>query len=145
MLNKLTNISGAFVIAAGLGGCVTMEADAKTKHATELGCKKIQSGKASWYGKEMARKVGKKGEEQYNATASGVPFKPKNNLIAHKTLPFHTSVIVKDESTGRQIKTVVLDRGPFVAGRILDLSEGAANALGTKSKGIAYVSLYRCS
>ncbi len=49
---------------------------------------------------------------------------------AHKSLPFGTRVVVRNQRTGRSITVRINDRGPFVAGRIIDLSTGAKNALG---------------
>ena len=57
---------------------------------------------------------------------------------AHKTLPFGTLLKVKVLSTGREIIVRVNDRGPFVRGRIIDLSWGAARDLGILAQGIAY-------
>jgi peptidoglycan lytic transglycosylase len=60
---------------------------------------------------------------------------------AHKTLPFGTRVRVKEIATGRSVVVKVNDRGPFAPGRIIDVSHGAARALGIISKGITEVEL----
>jgi rare lipoprotein A len=60
---------------------------------------------------------------------------------AHKTLPFGTVVRVVDLETGRSVVVRINDRGPFVEGRIIDLSRGAAEELGIIDKGIARVGL----
>lgn len=62
--------------------------------------------------------------------ASGARFYPDAVSCAHKTLPLGTTVRVTDLGTGRSISCVINDRGPFVRGRIVDLSRGAARALG---------------
>jgi rare lipoprotein A len=81
-------------------------------------------GKASWY------KTGK-------ITASGERFKPMALTAAHKHLPFGTKLKVMYK--GRSVIVKINDRGPFIKGRHLDISKGAAKALGIKDKGVAVV------
>ena len=59
--------------------------------------------------------------------------------VAHKTLPFGTKLRVTCQSTGKQVVVKVNDRGPFHGNRVLDLSYGAAKALGTTQKGVSKV------
>jgi rare lipoprotein A len=75
------------------------------------------SGMASWYA-EGAR------------TASGVRFNPNAMTAAHRTLPFGTRVLVTARATGRTVTVTINDRGPFVGGRVIDLSREAARQLG---------------
>ena len=63
-------------------------------------------------------------------TANGEAYNHMGISAAHKTLPFGTRVIVRNQRTGRSITVRINDRGPFVGGRIIDLSTGAKNALG---------------
>ncbi len=70
-------------------------------------------------------------------TANGERYDPRGVSAAHKTLPFGTRVAVVNRRTGRSIVVRINDRGPFVKGRIIDLSKGAARALG--SGGVAPV------
>ena len=63
-------------------------------------------------------------------TANGERYNPRGISAAHKRLPFGTRVAVINRRTGRSIVVRINDRGPFVKGRILDLSKGAAKALG---------------
>lgn len=91
----------------------------------------FEAGKASWYG------PGYEG----NLTANGEIFDPDKMTAAHKTLRFNKRVRVTDTSTGRFVEVRINDRGPFVAGRIIDLSEAAAEALGIKDRGVADVEL----
>ncbi len=63
-------------------------------------------------------------------TANGERYNHMGISAAHKTLPFGTRVVVRNQRTGRSITVRINDRGPFVAGRIIDLSTGAKNALG---------------
>ena len=80
-----------------------------------------QCGGASWYGPGFH---GKK-------TASGERFNENAMTAAHKTLPLGTDVKVTNQRTGKSIKVTINDRGPFVKGRIIDLSKAAAARLGT--------------
>jgi rare lipoprotein A len=90
-----------------------------------------QCGSASWYGPGFH---GKK-------TASGERFNQNAMTAAHKTLPLGSVVTVKDQSTGKTVKVTINDRGPFVKGRIIDLSKGAASKLGFVAKGHTKVCL----
>jgi len=63
-------------------------------------------------------------------TANGENYNHMGISAAHKSLPFGTRVVVRNQRTGRSITVRINDRGPFVAGRIIDLSTGAKNALG---------------
>lgn len=60
---------------------------------------------------------------------------------AHKTLPFGTIVLVRNLNNGRELKVRINDRGPFVKGRIIDLSYGAAKKLGMIGDGIVPVKI----
>jgi|Deesub1362B_J571_1020462.scaffolds.fasta_scaffold02075_8 rare lipoprotein A len=91
----------------------------------------FQVGVASWYG------PGFHGQ----ATASGEPYDMYSFTAAHKTLPFGTLVRVVDLDTGAWVVVRINDRGPFVPGRIIDLSYAAAEALGMLERGIARVGL----
>jgi rare lipoprotein A len=75
-------------------------------------------------------------------TASGEMFNPDGITAAHRTLPFGTCLIVGNPKTGRSIAVRVNDRGPFVAGLTLDLSAGAAQAIGMRST--KSVTMRRC-
>jgi rare lipoprotein A len=99
-----------------------------------LACAKApptQSGVASWYGKDFAGKP----------TASGEPFRPSRRTAAHRELPFGTVVKVTLPDTGRSVRVVITDRGPFVAGRVIDLSRKAARRLHMIDRGVAPVEL----
>lgn len=82
-------------------------------------------GEASWYGANLAG----------NLTASGEIFDPSLMTAAHRSLPFDTIVRVTRASTGAQVLVRINDRGPFVDGRVIDLSEAAARDLGYISDG----------
>ena len=73
-------------------------------------------------------------------TANGEHYNHMGISAAHKNLPFGTRVVVRNQRTGHSITVRINDRGPFVAGRIIDLSTGAKNALGM-ADGLAHVCL----
>ena len=74
-------------------------------------------------------------------TANGETFDPNKLTAAHPTLPFGTRLRVTNVSTGRSVTVRVNDRGPFVPGRIVDISYSAAQTLGIVDRGIAKVKL----
>ncbi len=93
--------------------------------------KKDLQGIASWYGAAY----------QGRPTASGEIYNMYAMTAAHRTLPFGTEVRVHDLDNGRSVDVRINDRGPFVHGRIIDLSYAAAEALGMAGAGIARVRL----
>lgn len=76
---------------------------------------------------------------QPQRVASGGWFNPKAMTAAHKTLPFGTRVKVTNSRNGRSVEVTINDRGPYIAGRIIDLSDAAAGAIGMKSAGVVPV------
>ena len=78
-------------------------------------------------------------EEQQ--TANGETFNPKALTAAHPTLPFGTRLRVTNVSTGRSVTVRINDRGPFVSGRVVDVSYSAAESLGIVGRGVAKVKL----
>jgi len=78
---------------------------------------------------------------QGTKTASGEPFDKRAMTAAHKTLPFGTKVRVFCANTGRQVIVRINDRGPFKPGRVIDLSEAAAEAIGMRGRGLTVVQL----
>jgi rare lipoprotein A len=78
---------------------------------------------------------------QPQALASGGRFDPNAMTAAHKTLPFGTRVRVTHLGNGRSVEVKINDRGPFIAGRIIDLSKGAAGIIGMTGQGIARVAV----
>ena len=92
-----------------------------------------ETGTASWYGLETYRQKGG------HMTANGEAFNPNGLSAAHKHLPLPIFVRVTNLSNRRSIIVRVNDRGPFVEGRIIDLSAGAAKKLGFYDRGTARV------
>ncbi len=74
-------------------------------------------------------------------TASGERYDMNELTAAHKTLPFGTRVIVRSLQTGREVAVRIVDRGPYLKNRIIDLSHAAAAALGIKGHGISEVQI----
>jgi rare lipoprotein A len=74
-------------------------------------------------------------------TASGEKFDPNELTAAHRTLPFGTRLRVTNVATGRSVTVRVNDRGPFVPGRVVDVSRSAAESLGMTKQGLAKVKL----
>jgi len=87
------------------------------------------NGWASWYGPGFHGAY----------SANGEVFNPQSMTAAHLTLPFGTQVRVTNLDNGRSVVVRINDRGPYIAGRILDVSEAAASALGMISSGVAPV------
>lgn len=92
-----------------------------------------EQGIASWYGYETYHQQGG------HMTANGEAFDPRKPSAAHKYLPLPTNVKVTNLENGRSIIVRVNDRGPFVDGRVIDLSAGAAQRLGFYQQGTARV------
>jgi peptidoglycan lytic transglycosylase len=84
------------------------------------------SGKASFYGNESGSK-----------TASGQRFNQNAMTAAHRSLPFGTKLRVTHR--GQSVIVTINDRGPFIKGRVLDLSKGAARAIGLTGAGVGHV------
>ncbi len=96
-------------------------------HANEFS----ETGIASWYG----------GKFQGRKTANGETFDTNLLTAAHKTLPFGTIVKVVNLQNEKSVQVRINDRGPFVEGRIIDLSRAGADAIGMVGSGVARVRL----
>jgi peptidoglycan lytic transglycosylase len=88
---------------------------------------------ASYYGQELAGR----------RTASGERFNPSAMTAAHRTLPFGTRVRVTNSRNGRSVIVRINDRGPFVKGRAIDLSHGAARAIGMGGSAHVHIQVIR--
>jgi rare lipoprotein A len=91
----------------------------------------IEEGEATWYGPRFAR----------HTTSNGERFDPRQMTAAHRSLPLGSFVRVTDEDTGRSVVVRINDREPPHGVRCIDLSEGAAQALGIHGRGVADVKL----
>ncbi len=90
-----------------------------------------ETGTASWYGPDF----------HGNLTSNGETYNMHDITAAHKLLPMHTMLLVTNLENGREIVVRVNDRGPFVRGRIIDLSYGAAKKLNLLEAGTAKVKI----
>ena len=112
--------------ATGLGNPTHPTRGQEPNYAVES----VQRGKASWY--SVKTNAG-------GRTASGASLSNHSATAAHKTLPLGTQVRVTNESNGKSEVVTITDRGPFVRGRIIDVTSGAAERLGFLKRGIAMV------
>ena len=128
---KIRYLVCASICLGTLGGCSAFFGPVKSDSAKppDLGSLRPRTMIASFYGKEFS---GKK-------TASGEPFDPAALTAAHRTLPFGTQLRVKNPQNGKTVEVRINDRGPFAAGRDLDLSHGAAAELGISDDGVTTV------
>ncbi len=110
----------AFLLAATLLAAVS---------ATGCAHRQVEEGLASWYGPGL----------RGHPTASGERFMPCKRTAAHRTLPFGTRVKVTNLENGRTVRVRINDRGPYVDGRIIDLSRRAARILRMLDRGVVRV------
>jgi len=142
-LSIIIHISGLIVLFV-LAGCATVETTSTYEpspkpykvrgkwyqpRSNAFGFR--QKGYASWYGKKFHGRKTSNGET-YNMYAISA---------AHKTLPFNTIVRVRNLDNGKVLDVRINDRGPFVRGRIIDLSYGAAQKIGMVGPGTARVEI----
>lgn len=145
-----------FVLALGLAGCVPIRqyipgsvadhpstpshpAESETQFESPDDYKNLgkdawkdeMEGIASWYGQEFNGRL----------TASGEVYDMYEMTAAHKTLPLGTMVKVINEENGMTVEVKINDRGPYVKGRIIDLSRTAGRAIGMRESGTAKVRL----
>ena len=140
--NKCTAMG---IMLALVAGCSSVE-PSRTKHTASTRPYKVygkwyqpqshahgfrQKGIASWYGKKFH---GRK-------TSNGETYDMYGISAAHKTLPFNTVVRVNNLDNGKTIDVRINDRGPFIRGRIIDLSYGAARKVGLVGPGTARVEI----
>ncbi|MBH1970728.1 septal ring lytic transglycosylase RlpA family protein [Moraxellaceae bacterium AER2_44_116] len=113
------------LILLSLIGCSTVQPSHKNKDW--LGYS--ESGIASYYADK----------HQYQKTASGEPYRHTLKTAAHKTLPFGVNVKVTNLENSKSVIVKVNDRGPFVKGRIIDLSKSAFMAISQPNQGLLKV------
>lgn len=147
VLGNLTRSRTAFaLIAATLlaGGSVT-EASARSRHhhhahhAAKTGgdWRDANASMGSTGGSSFSGMASFYGNESGSKTASGARFNQNAMTCAHRSLPFGTKLRVTHR--GQSVVVTVNDRGPFVRGRVLDLSTGAARAIGLTGAGVGKV------
>lgn len=114
------------VLPAAPAEAAVTEAEARKQVKVDHSGRK-QRGKASYYnlpGRKMA---------------DGTPMNPASNVAASKTLPLGTKAKVTNLTNGKSVVVVIRDRGPFVAGRIVDVTPKTAEQLGMRQSGVAAV------
>ena len=116
-------------LTATLAGCATTRGPVSTRPAPPPGT--VETGEASWYGEH----------HQGRRTANGERYDMYRLTAAHPALPLGTKVLVTNLQNGRSVEVRVNDRGPTVAGRIIDLSYAAAQKLGALAAGTIPVSV----
>jgi len=129
-------LASAVLLSCGLALPVPAHAKGHSAATTQKAphvaqARPVQVGTASWYGRKHAGKP----------TASGAIFDPDRLTAAHRTLPLGTQVRVTDLASGRSVVVTINDRGPYIHGRIIDLSHQAADQLGMVDDGLAKVRL----
>lgn len=92
-----------------------------------------QRGKASYYGKKFHGRT----------TANGEKYNMNGLTAAHPSLPFGTKVTVKNAYNGKSVTVRINDRGPFIGGRVIDLSVAAAKKIGMIQSGVVPVIIYK--
>ncbi|MGL5166183.1 MAG: septal ring lytic transglycosylase RlpA family protein [Afipia sp.] len=116
---------GVLALSASAGEASSRKHSWRDANAS-VGTGRSFSGVASYYGNESGSK-----------TASGQRFNQNAMTAAHRSLPFGTRL--KVTHSGRSVVVTVNDRGPFIRGRVLDLSTGAARAIGLTGRGVGHV------
>jgi len=129
MRKKQSHLPGRVALAGALAAACLAAACAAPRHGRLARGGWREEGLASWYGRDFHGRQTANGE-RYNMYAM---------TAAHKTLPLGTWVTVTDKRTGHRVRVRINDRGPFVAGRIIDLSYGAARRLGSAEAGVVPV------
>lgn len=94
----------------------------------------VEHGRASWYGPGLHGEI----------TASGKRFDMNEFTAAHRTLSFGTRVQLKNKRNGQVVVVKITDRGPFIDGRVIDVSKAAAKKLGFLARGTAMLEIRRC-
>jgi rare lipoprotein A len=107
----------------------TAHADRPTRHVEEaMGVWRMEGlSSTSWYGPGFAGKP----------MANGRRFDRYGRSAAHRTLPLGTTVRLRNPANGRSEVVTIEDRGPFIRGRVFDVSEGTATRLGFREQGLA--------
>ncbi|BAS00004.1 rare lipoprotein A precursor [Blastochloris viridis] len=119
-------------------GCVVLAASSVALHAEpQTNAKPAGVGAASFYGHNDGHHGGR--------TANGERFDRNSMTAAHRSLPFGAQVRVTNLRNGRAVVVRINNRGPFIRGRIIDLSYGAARELGFVDRGVTQVRIERLS
>ena len=147
-LGTVTQSRAALAVVAAtllVGGSIT-EASAKSRHHRNHSHHAGQATQSDWRnanasmgstGHSFSGKASYYGNESGSRTASGQRFNQNAMTAAHRSLPFGTRLRVTHR--GQSVVVTINDRGPFIKGRVLDLSTGAARAIGLTGAGVGHV------
>src|SRR4029453_1584358 len=138
----------ALIAATLLAGGSISEADAKSRHhrhhhahhaskAQAVGSSWLDANASIGSGRGFSGKASYYGNESGSRTASGQRFNQNAMTAAHRSLPFGTKLRVTHR--GQSVVVTINDRGPFIKGRVLGLSTGAARAIGLTGAGVGHV------
>ena len=119
---KRLNLIFIVLLLAILTGC----SSTSTKKTSEYSRRHALAGKASWYGKNFHGRL----------TASGEKYSVRKYTAAHKTLPFGTIVRVTNTKNNKSVDVKINDRGPYVKGRVIDLSPKAFGKIAHTNEGV---------
>ncbi len=144
---KAIRLTGTVLTAATLAACAqsSVVTDKSTFHVGSRSTATDQSRKAPREASTADKHAASLGLASYyqegSLTASGEKFDAHQLTAAHPTLPFGTRLRVTNVATGQSVTVRVNDRGPFVRGRVVDVSYSAAESLGLVGRGVAKVKL----
>ena len=131
----LTGLTVLATLTIATAASATTSVNSTQPHVSVISKQSIAQsvGQASFYGGGV--------NEGGPMTASGERYHPGGLTAAHRTLPFGTRVRVTSPNTGKSVVVRINDRGPFIGGRAIDLSIGAARAIGLTSSGVGTVQM----
>lgn len=126
-------------VSSGSGSSNSERSSERRRAKSESG-----SSSSNWFsGGSVGSGGGSTGVASYywqpQQLASGGQFNPNAMTAAHKTLPFGTRVRVTNLGNGRSVDVTINDRGPYIGGRIIDLSKAAAGSINMQGQGVAQV------
>lgn len=121
---SIHRLSAALLMALGLSACTSVPAGSRSQ---DVGLTEV--GEASFYAMKY----------QFRTTASGERYNHLSNTAAHRTLPFGTRVKVTNLANNESTTVKINDRGPFIQGRIIDLSRSAFSDIADTGEGIIKV------
>jgi rare lipoprotein A len=128
MVATSLRLAAALILTGLLAGCGSIPVSVRPPVSDGL-LRPVQTGYASWYGKA----------HQGRPTTSGERYDMNKYTAAHPALPMGTRLLVTNLRNGRSVTVRVNDRGPFVDGRIVDLSYAAAHEVGAIGEGVVPV------
>jgi len=130
MTRKFKSVALAIAGVLLIPSCASTSATSKTPSEESWKVASVQLGKASWYSIRTNRGT---------RTASGQRLSDHAATAAHKTLPMGTKVRVTNQSNGQSEVVTITDRGPYIRGRVIDVTIGVAERIGFAKRGVVPV------